>query len=540
MNAFCHSYGTACKTLALILLTFSLSTLSAHPVNVRMQTDTAFSVAFELNMAKAISQGIFRPDSDLVYMVMDQGIGTTVLVPAPGQIYTITLPALDSGVTYNFNYRINDSVWESVNHNVTPVNGNTTVSSWWNNNPMNITIFTVNMTYAAGSGLFNPASDSVMIAGTMSNWQPVTLQRVDTSLQFRISYPLNPGEFQQYKFRINADTLTEELQGQPNRIIRITDTLTQATNYFNNINPAWLPMSFVVDMSYYAGSYRFSVAGDFVDVAGNFNGNGANDVLSDVDGDTIYALTTFIDTSYINSGPLTFKFRINGNWATSELPGKPDRVYAFHDTTGGNPNIFGAWYNDLNPAIPTPPWVENLAIQGKLINHRNLSGIYSYENVNGIPEGISEYQWYLSTDSLGINVTPIDSASRITYTIDTTNIGKWIIFEIIPVAAYGDSAVGKATRVISDGKVGGVGIDENEAIVVRVYPNPVSDVMHIETRQEIRSIEICDLMGRPVITAHPSQVKITRLNTGELPAGFYLVRVYGARSGVGVAKFLKR
>lgn len=540
MNAFCHCSNVAVKFLAITLISFVISISSSPSAVAGDGADTVFSVTFEVNLSKAISEGIFQPDSDLIYIVMDPEIGTTVMVPSPKQVYTITLNGLDSGVTYNFHYRINDTVWESVNRSVTPVNGNTIVKSWWNNIPMNITIFTVNMTYAADSGIFSPLSDSVMIAGTMNEWIPVKLERIDTSLEYGIVYPLNPGDFHQYKYRINADTVKEELAGQPNRIIRIADTLVEVNNFFNNLNPAWLPMSFILDMSYYADSYRFSIVDDFVDVAGNFNNGGANDVLSDVNGDTLYTLTIFVDTAFISATPLAFKFRINGNWATAELQGKPDRVYLLHDTTGGNPNIFGAWYNDLNPAIPTPPWVENLAIQGKLINHKNLSGIYSYENVNGIPEGISEYQWYLSNDSLGVNATPIDSATRITYTVDTTNIGKWLIFEVIPVAAYGDSATGNAYRVISDGKVGGVGIEENEAIFVRVYPNPVSEILYIKTEDEVRAIEICDLIGRPVLTVHPSHTLVNRLYTGDLPAGFYLVKVYGIRSGMGIAKFLKR
>jgi hypothetical protein len=540
MNTYCQIFVVATKKAAAILLFLGLMMFLTSPLKAQNQIDTTFSVTFEVNMAKAISQGVFDPDTDLIYVIIDHEIGTTVMVPAADEVYTLTLPAFDSGVTYNYKYRINDTIWESVNRYVTPVQGNILLRSWWNNIPLNVTIFNVNMTYAADAGLFNPQTDSVMITGTMNAWQPAKLERIDTSMVFRKAYPLDPGEVHQYKYRIMADTIREELAGKPDRIVRITDTLLQITNFFNNINPAWLPMTFVVDMHYYAETYRFFPLDDFVDVAGNFNNQGANDVLFDVEADSIYSLTTFIDTSFINAGPLAFKFRINGSWAFAELSGKPDRTYAFHDTTITNPNIFEAWYNDLDPSVPTPPWVEDLAIQGKLINHQILTGIYSYQNVNNIPEGISKYKWYESTDSLGLDITPIDSGWYINITIDTTKIGKWIVFEMTPVAAFGDSATGSTVRVISTSKVGGVGIDELETLSVKIYPNPVTDLFTIETREPLRLIEITDMTGRRIVAYHPGPGLLNQMHAGDIPAGFYLMKVYGTRSGVGVSRFMKR
>lgn len=540
MNNYCQLLLRLLRNASASLLLITMTTLLTTPIHAQNQVDTTFSVTFEVNMAKAISQGIFNPDTDLIYVIIDHEIGTTVMVPAANDLYTITLAQFDSGVTYNYKYRINDTIWESVNRYVTPTQGGIILRSWWNNIPLNVTIFNVNMRYAADAGLFDPLTDSVMVAGTMNEWQPAKLERIDTTLEYRKGYALDPGTIHQYKYRIMGNTPLEELSGKPNRMVRIADTLLQAYNYFNNVNPAWLPMTFVVDMHYYASTYRFYPSSDFVDVAGNFNNQGANDVLFDVESDSIYSLTTFIDTSFISGGPLAFKFRINGSWATAELAGKPDRSYPFHDTTLTNPNIYETWYNDLDPSVPTPPWVENLAIQGKLINHQILTGTYAYENVNGIPEGISTYKWYVSSDSLGTEITPIDSAWHINYTIDTTKIGKWIMFEMTPVAAYGDSATGKTVRVISSSKVGGVGMEELDHLTVKIYPNPVTDLFTIETKEVLRRIEVTDMTGRLVVVYQPGPGLINQLHAADIPAGFYLMKVYGSRSGVGIARFLKR
>ncbi len=539
MNAHFHTLGNFGKLPALILLSTCFFLFSGSPLSAEAKADTAFSVSFRVNMSKAVSQNIFDPETDLVYIVCDQGIGANVMVPSPDEVYTITLPALDSGVTVHYKFRINNDTPEVLTRSVTPVNRHTTIDAWWNNIPLNLTIFTVNMTYAAKAGLLNPAVDSVMVAGTMNSWTPVKMQRVDTTLKYQIGVPLDTGDIVEYKYRINAGSLKEELAGQPNRMIRVRDSILRISNFFNNINPAWLPMTFKADLSYYVDSHQFSPENDFVDVAGPFNNNGGNDVLFDVDGDTVYTLTTFIDTSYIRRDSLKFKYRINGSWQSAELQGKPYRYYPFHDTLTGPPNVSLEWYNNLNPNIPTPPWVTNVAVQGHLINHKILSGTYTYWNVNGIPEGISQYQWFKSIDSLGTNITPIDTAWRITYTVDTTDIGKWLFFRIIPKAAGGDSATGKSVMVRA-GKVGGVGIDETLEYAVRIYPNPVSEMFTIETMAPVKLIEICDLTGRTVFSLSPEPALVTRLNATLLPAGFYILKVSDVRNGKGVAKFLKQ
>ncbi len=75
-----------------------------------------------------------------------------------------------------------------------------------------------------------------------------------------------------------------------------------------------------------ANGYFKPASGDFVDVAGTFNGwNGATSHLTDDNGDGIYTLTVPA-LSVFNK--IEYKYRINGNWNTSEFPsGGPNRVY---------------------------------------------------------------------------------------------------------------------------------------------------------------------------------------------------------------------
>jgi len=525
-----------------VMIILLLITVSLSPCHLSAaKTDTTYAVVFQLNMTKAVRDHLFNPDADYVYVVMDQGISPLRMVPGPNYNYSFILDnGLDSGVTYHFKFRINEASWEIVNRTVTARPGTVNINAWWNNEALNYTRFMVNMFYAGQSGLFHPETDSVCIVGTMNNMQgSPAMHRIDTSLSYFIIYTLDPGSVQEYKFRINADSSGLELMHKPQRIIRIPDTLMEVAADFNNYNPAKRLMTFRCDMGYYVRARHFDPENDYMDVAGNFNMWGANDAMFDRTGDTLYSLEKYMDTTWFHTGPLLFKFRINGSWETAELEGKPDRSYVFHDTINGNLNIFSCYYNNLDPRIPTPPWAYDLSIQGDLINHQVISGSYTYENVNGIPEASSLYQWYRSNDAQGASRIPIDSAWHITYTIDTLDIGKWLVFEITPKAASGDSATGKPVQVVSVTPIGGVGINEL-SLISRVYPNPASAFIIVETGQPLEWIEIIHPSGKIVMMIDQSGEQSVRIPVGTLPRGIYFLRALSKEGKAGSVKFIRQ
>jgi len=96
----------------------------------------------------------------------------------------------------------------------------------------------------------------------------------------------------------------------------------------------------ILNMSYQIYMGTFIEGTDFVDVAGSFNEwNGINHHLNSI-GSGLYAITVegFTAGDYIE-----YKFRINGNWETSEFPnGGPNRTYIV--VPGLNEII--VWYND--------------------------------------------------------------------------------------------------------------------------------------------------------------------------------------------------
>ena len=522
-----------------VLFLVSLNASSAKP-------DTTCSASFQLNMTKAVSGHIFDPDSDYVSLVMDHGIQPIRLLPGPGLIYSVTLSdQLDSGTIYHYKFAINNSLLETVNRSFTAQPGMVSMTAWWNNESLNITTFVVNMKYAVQYLMFNPLTDSVCVVGTMNDWMgSPKMGRIDTTLNYQYTdYQLDPGTIQEYKYRINlGDTASgqSELLYRPNRIIRIPDTVVTITNDYNNYNPAKRLMTFNCDMGYSVKAHHFNLSNDYLDIAGNFNDGGANDVLFDTDDDTIYAVELFIDTNWFHQEPLAFKFRINGDPNAAELQGKPARIYAFHDTIQQNPNIFSCYYNNLDPSVPTPPWVYNVDIQGLLIHKKFLCGVYAYEDVNGIPEGISSYRWLRSNNAQGLDAVAIDSGLKITYTVDTLDIGKWLVFEVTPKAASGDSAIGKPVRVVSASSISAwdVGIGEY-SLITRVYPNPASDYITVQAKREIARIELINYLNQAVLVKEDLDAATVSLPLGNLPKGIYILKASTKSREWGVVRVMK-
>jgi len=87
--------------------------------------------------------------------------------------------------------------------------------------------------------------------------------------------------------------------------------------------PAAADVVFNVDMNLPIAEGILTPGTDFVDVAGNFNEWGGSAHMEDADGDGIYSLTVPGISTF---SMIEYKYRINGNWDTSEFPfGGPNR-----------------------------------------------------------------------------------------------------------------------------------------------------------------------------------------------------------------------
>ena len=523
-----------CTALILILAIFtSEKSFSA--------TDTVFVLSVEVNMTKAVRSGIFNPTLDHVYAVFDTAtIGDLQLVPSGENTFSLVIPdGMDSGVVYHFRFRINNTFTETVDRQVKIGQGINYYTGWWNNEYLNYSWFQVDMSYMVQLGNFNPNTDYVDMVGNMNNFQgSPPLSRIGTGYVYQIMYNIEPGTIAAFKFRINGDTSRMELKGKPSRFMLAPDSVIHVLKWFNDYNPSKIPMTFNCNMKYMTKAGHFSRQYDWVDVAGSFNGNGAYDILYDNNKDSIYNVTILIDTAYYQKNPITFKYRINSSWETAELQSKPFRTYFLHDTLSGS-NTDSSWFNNWNPNVLTPPVAHDVKIQGMYVFKSVLSGSYTYEDINGFKEGVSTYQWYLSTDSLGINIKPIDTATHIAYTVDTLCIHKWLVFEVTPRADSGDSAVGYPVRVITKTPVGDVGIAGHGNFISLVYPNPSNDRFTVEGLAEIKSIELFDLSGRIVFKMDGINSHRMVLKPGNVLPGIYFLKALGRDGETGWGRIVR-
>ncbi|MPM41042.1 hypothetical protein SDC9_87691 [bioreactor metagenome] len=91
----------------------------------------------------------------------------------------------------------------------------------------------------------------------------------------------------------------------------------------------------------------------------------------------------------------------------------------------------------VTPQEQAAPTATVQAITAALQVGATLTGHYTYSDENGDLEGISTYKWYRSDDAAGLNKTAIAGATAITYVLQSADTGKYISFEVTPVAAAG-------------------------------------------------------------------------------------------------------
>jgi hypothetical protein len=129
-----------------------------------------------------------------------------------------------------------------------------------------------------------------------------------------------------------------------------------------NINSTGAPKNadvvFNVDMNIPITNGSFKPATDFVDVSGTINNWGSSEHMTDVDADGIYTLTIPAMGTFQK---IEYKYRINGDWNTSEFPsGGANRVYRtsyynmIHDVYNNGKSL-GIGANSLTAAINAYP-----------------------------------------------------------------------------------------------------------------------------------------------------------------------------------------
>jgi hypothetical protein len=486
------------------------------------------SIDFNVNMNKMINDGMFDPFTQSVYVVI-QGLTPTDygLLDLDGDgIYScIVQEGLMIGVTYNYQFRIDEDQYETVQRTLTTIPGTLNVNVWWNDEILGTVTLTVDMSYQIALGNFDPYNDFVDMAGNMNWWLGSGPMTDMGAGQYSTTFFYDEGLFE-YKFRINGDWATSEFpNGGPNRMAWCQGSILSLFHYYDDYNPDRWPATFEVDMNVEIEAGNFDPDSDYLDVAGTMNGWLGNDFLFDRTwpSENIYTSTLLIDKNYPS---LEFKFRINGNWNTSEFPnGGPNRTWTVQDTAGGFINLYPCVYNVPNASAP--PSASDLYIEGDLWSGSTVTGMYSYYDPNEDPEGTSLYQWYRAFVPDMSQAEVIEGATNQSYVIALDDVDHYLAFEVTPVSATGNPSTGEPAHVFTD-QIITIGIEDKGSVhpgdvLIKVYPNPADGFMIMSATSEYKDVVIMDLTGRVVINVGYLHAGENKVNLNGLVKGMYIV-----------------
>ncbi|MDI4643772.1 S-layer homology domain-containing protein [Cohnella hashimotonis] len=98
------------------------------------------------------------------------------------------------------------------------------------------------------------------------------------------------------------------------------------------------------------------------------------------------------------------------------------------------------------------PTAGSVAIDGTPSVGQTLTGKYAYADREGNAEGVSTYQWYAASDAAGADKTAIAGANATTLETTAALAGKYVFFEVTPVAT-GGATVGAAALSEAEGPV---------------------------------------------------------------------------------------
>ncbi|MAC85054.1 MAG: hypothetical protein CL624_13070 [Arcobacter sp.] len=78
------------------------------------------------------------------------------------------------------------------------------------------------------------------------------------------------------------------------------------------------------------------------------------------------------------------------------------------------------------------PTATDVNFTGTLEVGQELTGAYTYSDANSHTESGTTFKWYVSDDTNGTNKTAINGATSSTYTLTSSEVGKYISFEVTP------------------------------------------------------------------------------------------------------------
>ena len=131
-------------------------------------------------------------------------------------------------------------------------------------------------------------------------------------------------------------------------------------------------------------------------------------------------------------------------------------------------------------------------------------------------------------------------------TSETMNVSALLINEVAGVACMiEDLLYWEETEVIPGvftyrweflyGNVGTLGIDDVSHTTISIYPNPVSEMLYVDSSEPIKTIKIFNKIGQLV----RSNSNYNKIDTENMQSGLYIVHVYFENGQSEIQKLIK-
>jgi glycosidase len=182
------------------------------------------------------------------------------------------------------------------------------------------------------------------------------------------------------------------------------------------------------------------------------------------------------------------------------------------------------------PIIPYAPLANNVTVTGELSIGGTLHAKYDFYDQNEDIEGQSIYQWYTADTQIGAGTLAIEGAVDTVFTISGAQAGKYIMFEVLPVAVSDESAQGSPGRSEYLGPVQSLGDG------LYAFPSIVNDKLVVTDLSTYDGVKISDIQGNIVREIQPSDNPEINLST--LRPGLYILKAERAGE-VFVLKIVK-
>lgn len=473
------------------------------------------------------------------------GDGTYSITFNPSVYYGIAPGAVVTAINCVFN----QGNWDGENKDTDPATGTCrdyTVPLTFTATSPSVKL-NVDMNYQSSLGSFSAADgDFVTVQGDLNNGGAPMLD-VDGDGIYTWTFPdLVEAQNYTYKFSINGNAATSEAAF---RTIAPALGLNERTHWYNDQSPTSLKL--YVDMSAQITDGSFVPASNTLDVAGAFNGWAGGTMLTDADNNGIYEAD--VTTGVTAGADIQYKYRINGNWDTSEFPnGGPNRKWS----VAGGLNEIREAYNtisyiriDMTPALNALLDSTGAVIVPAFdpnVDFIDCGGNFNYPQWSGSPrltrlfaDNPDLLTYELEVRTMAIGATG-EFKARLNGSWDTNEFpGPQPNRQISPVAGVNvfcmtwgvvgeqDCSAEQFTTVANLTKAG-----------IRLYPNPTNNFVRIEVPANVQNITVTNLLGQTVASVN-SPGNVSTINTGNFANGLYVVSFTGKDGLIATTKLIK-